>query len=195
MSTNVIKSKSEVNFTSLLLCIGQNVLFFVKNFSSKIARKPSVLRRFLHFLCQTLLYKKGAAFFATPFCLYKNNPNKFAYNMEQCVAGHSVNDAVLAVQPTEHKAKAAIKQKTAEKDQRCQLAKDCNSCRQVSGGKHKSRYDICANKYARRNVFAIIFSAKHLPNNECNKRHKEQAKQNFLYDTAVENGCDYTAYS
>ena len=30
--------------TSLLLCIGKNMLFFVKNFSSKIARNPSIYK-------------------------------------------------------------------------------------------------------------------------------------------------------
>ena len=37
-------------FTPLLLCIGQNMPFFVKNFSSKIARNPSIYKGLSHFL-------------------------------------------------------------------------------------------------------------------------------------------------
>jgi len=38
-----------VNFTSLLLCISQNTLFFVKYFCSKIIRKPSIYKALSHF--------------------------------------------------------------------------------------------------------------------------------------------------
>ena len=41
---HTVECQSEVKFTSLLLRIGQNILFFVKNFSLKNVRKPSVYK-------------------------------------------------------------------------------------------------------------------------------------------------------
>ena len=41
--------KREGNSPSLLLCIGQNMLFSVKNFSSKNSRKPSIYKALSHF--------------------------------------------------------------------------------------------------------------------------------------------------
>ena len=45
----ITEAKKRGEITSLLLCISQNMLFFVKKFSSKIARKPSIYKAFSHF--------------------------------------------------------------------------------------------------------------------------------------------------
>ena len=42
--------KSEVNFTSLLLCIGQNVLFLSKIFLQKQLESPVFIRHYLTFV-------------------------------------------------------------------------------------------------------------------------------------------------
>ena len=64
--------KKRGDFPSLLLCIGQNMLFFVKNFCSKIVQKPSVYNALSHFCvittrASTLLTMPVAFIFLSPF--------------------------------------------------------------------------------------------------------------------------------
>ena len=48
----------------------------------------------------------------------KYHPYKLAYNMEQRVPDHRINDTVFAVEQTEYKTEAAIEQEATEQDKR-----------------------------------------------------------------------------
>ena len=65
--------KSEVNFTSLLLCIGQNMLFLIKIFSLKIVRKASVYKG-LSYFCVIITRASILLTIPVAFIIYTKSP-------------------------------------------------------------------------------------------------------------------------
>ena len=68
--------------------------------------------------------------------------------MEKRVCQHSVGNAVLAVDPTEHETKSAVKQEATEYKPRCQSTHEYDRSRQVTRGKKKRGYYVSNHKHA-----------------------------------------------